>query len=76
MASIAAIVTTLNEEERIAECLGRLGFADEVLVVDSFSADRTAEIAGKLGRASSSTNTALRHHRRIGLWNRPRAIGR
>jgi glycosyltransferase involved in cell wall biosynthesis len=49
MASIAAIVTTLNEEERIAECLGRLGFADEVLVVDSFSADRTAEIAGKLG---------------------------
>jgi len=49
MASISAIVTTLNEEERIAECLGHLAFADEVLVVDSFSTDRTAEIAGKLG---------------------------
>jgi len=49
MASISAIVTTLNEEQRIAECLGRLAFADEVLVVDSFSTDRTAEIAGKHG---------------------------
>jgi glycosyltransferase involved in cell wall biosynthesis len=49
MPSISAIVTTLNEEERIADCLGRLAFADEVLVVDSFSTDRTAEAAAQLG---------------------------
>src|SRR5262245_40053704 len=42
---LTAIVTTRNEEGNIAECLATLSFADEILVVDSFSTDRTAEIA-------------------------------
>jgi glycosyltransferase involved in cell wall biosynthesis len=42
---LTAIVTTLNEEENIAECLATLSFADEILVVDSFSTDRTVAIA-------------------------------
>lgn len=42
---LTAIVTTFNEEENIAECLATLSFADEILVVDSFSTDRTADIA-------------------------------
>ena len=49
MTGLTAIVTTLDEAERIADCLARLQFADEVLVVDSFSADETAEIARKCG---------------------------
>ncbi|HJW15112.1 MAG TPA: glycosyltransferase family 2 protein [Thermoanaerobaculia bacterium] len=48
---LTAIVTTLNEESNIAECLAALSFADEILVVDSFSTDRTVEIAGSVPKA-------------------------
>jgi glycosyltransferase involved in cell wall biosynthesis len=44
--SLSVIVPTFNEEFNIAECLEGLGFADEILVVDSFSTDRTVQIAG------------------------------
>ena len=43
--SITAIVTTYNEEHNIKQCLDSLRWCDEILVVDSFSKDRTAEIA-------------------------------
>jgi glycosyltransferase involved in cell wall biosynthesis len=43
--SLTAIVPVFNEERNIAECLETLGFADEILVVDSGSTDRTREIA-------------------------------
>ncbi|MGH9369532.1 MAG: glycosyltransferase family 2 protein [Thermoanaerobaculia bacterium] len=43
--SLTAIVPTLNEEGNIAGCLASLSFADEILVVDSVSTDRTVEIA-------------------------------
>ncbi|MFN7965796.1 MAG: glycosyltransferase family 2 protein [Acidobacteriota bacterium] len=42
---ISVLVTTLNEEERLAECLASVMWAEERLVVDSGSVDRTAEIA-------------------------------
>ena len=42
---LSAIVTSFNEEVNIRECLGSVAFADEVLLVDSFSTDRTLEIA-------------------------------
>jgi glycosyltransferase involved in cell wall biosynthesis len=41
---LSAIVTTFNEERHIAACLESLAWCDEVLVVDSFSTDRTPEI--------------------------------
>ncbi len=42
---LSAIVLTLNEEKHLPGCLASLGWADEIVVFDSFSADRTAEIA-------------------------------
>ena len=49
MSKLTAIVTTLNEAGRIEECLKRLAFADETLVVDSFSTDGTADLARNHG---------------------------
>jgi glycosyltransferase involved in cell wall biosynthesis len=49
-AGLTAIVPTLNEERNIRDCLATLAFADEILVVDSFSTDRTVEIAKSLPR--------------------------
>jgi glycosyltransferase involved in cell wall biosynthesis len=42
---VSAIVLTRNEEEMLPGCLESLAWADEILVVDSFSTDRTVEIA-------------------------------
>ncbi len=42
---LSAVVITCNEESNIARCLESLSFADEIVVLDSFSTDRTVEIA-------------------------------
>jgi glycosyltransferase involved in cell wall biosynthesis len=44
-ASLSVIITTFNEEVNIADCIESVVWADEILVVDSFSKDRTVEIA-------------------------------
>ena len=48
--SIAAIILTKNEEKHIARCINSLkDVCDEIFVIDSFSTDRTCEIASELG---------------------------
>lgn len=43
---LSIIILTYNEEDVIGECLASLGdFGDEVIVIDSFSTDKTQEIA-------------------------------
>ena len=42
-------ILTLNEAHRIAQCIQSASFADQVLVIDSGSSDRTREIAEELG---------------------------
>lgn len=44
-AKVSALVPTFNEEENLRDCLDSLRWADEIFVVDSFSQDRTLEIA-------------------------------
>ncbi|MBU2590567.1 MAG: glycosyltransferase family 2 protein [Nitrospinae bacterium] len=50
MNKISAVIITYNEERNIGRCLESLrGVADEIVVVDSFSKDKTEEICQKYG---------------------------
>ena len=42
---VSVVITTFNEEVNITECLESVLWADEILVVDSYSTDRTLEFA-------------------------------
>jgi glycosyltransferase involved in cell wall biosynthesis len=46
--TLSVAIITLNEEENIARTLSSVQFADEIIVVDSGSTDRTVEIARSL----------------------------
>ncbi len=45
MSSISVLIITYNEEENIEECLKGLTWADEIIVIDSYSKDNTLNIA-------------------------------
>ena len=47
MTKITAIIPTLNEEIHIEEAIKSLSFADEIIVIDSFSEDDTVALAEK-----------------------------
>ena len=47
--ALTVLVPTYNEETNIAACLESVRFADEILVVDSFSSDATVAIARRHG---------------------------
>jgi len=47
--SLAVVIVAKNEAARIAACIASVSFANEVLVLDSGSSDRTAQIAAAAG---------------------------
>tara|TARA_B110001450_G_scaffold93314_1_gene88528 strand:+ start:39 stop:794 length:756 start_codon:yes stop_codon:yes gene_type:complete len=47
MTKITAIIPTLNEEIHIVDAIKSVSFADEIIVIDSYSSDKTLEIAEK-----------------------------
>jgi glycosyltransferase involved in cell wall biosynthesis len=49
MTKLAAFVLTINEEQHIGDCLDSLAWAERRVVFDSFSTDRTGEIAREHG---------------------------
>lgn len=46
---VSAMVFTLDEEVHLPSCLATLAWTDDVIVVDSFSTDRTEELARAAG---------------------------
>ena len=46
---ISVCIVAMNEEDRLPDCLRSADFADEWIVVDSHSTDRTREVAEELG---------------------------
>ena len=50
MQKISAVIITFNEENKIAACLASLqGVVEEIIVMDSFSSDKTPEICRQYG---------------------------
>src|SRR5581483_72135 len=50
MSKLSVVIITFNEEKNIGRCLDSVaGIADEVVVVDSFSTDKTEEICKSKG---------------------------
>lgn len=47
--SISALIMTWNEEINLPACLASLSWCDDIVVLDSFSTDRTVEIAREAG---------------------------
>jgi glycosyltransferase involved in cell wall biosynthesis len=45
MPQLSVTVIALNQEDHISECLASASFADEIVVVDTGSTDRTVEVA-------------------------------
>lgn len=68
--SLSILILTLNEESNLSECIGSVNWADDIVVLDSFSSDRTVKIAEELGARvvqrrfdnwSAHQNWALEH---------------
>src|ERR1051325_9945433 len=50
MVRISAVIITHNEEQNIARCISSVtDIVDEIVVVDSYSDDRTTEVAERYG---------------------------
>jgi len=45
MNGISIVISTKNEEKNIRECLKSVNWADEIIIIDMFSSDRTLEIS-------------------------------
>ena len=68
--SVSILILTLNEEMNLAECLQTVKWSDDIVVLDSFSTDRTVKIAEEMGARvvqrrfdnwSAHQNWALEH---------------
>ena len=49
MNNLSVVITTYNSEETVQRCLDSVGFADEIVVLDSFSEDNTMTILEQAG---------------------------
>lgn len=53
---LSALIITYNEEKHIKALMEDLSFADEIIVIDSFSTDNTAQLVGNFNKAQLIRN--------------------
>jgi len=66
--TLSVVIITKNEQDKIARCLKTVDWADEIVVVDDLSTDRTVEICQEFGAKVIS-------HKSCGNFDRQRNIG-
>ncbi|MDR2099706.1 MAG: glycosyltransferase family 2 protein [Campylobacteraceae bacterium] len=49
MTNVSVLILAKNEEHNISDCIKSCDFADEIVIIDDFSSDKTAEISQGLG---------------------------
>lgn len=68
--SLSILILTLNEESNLVDCINSVRWFDDIVVLDSFSSDRTVKIAEEMGARvvqrrfdnwSAHQNWALEH---------------
>jgi len=63
MATFSIVLATFNEEKNLPECLNSVkGIADEIIVIDGESTDKTAEIARRCGAKVVVTENLQNFH--------------
>ncbi|MBI4353632.1 MAG: glycosyltransferase family 2 protein [Candidatus Omnitrophica bacterium] len=75
-ARLSVVILTKNEEARIARCLESVRWADDIIVVDGMSTDRTVEICRQFGarviahpfEGSFAVERNLGMERAVGEW--------
>ena len=67
---LSAVIITYNEEENIERCISSLkGIAEEIIVVDSFSSDKTVEIAKSNGAIVFQNKfKSYSHQKKFGIY--------
>ena len=66
--TLSIVIITKNEEDKIARCLESVKWADEIIIVDDLSEDRTVKICQKYGAKVIS-------HKSYGNFDQQRNIG-
>lgn len=66
--ALSVVIITKDEEDKIARCLESVKWADEIVVVDDLSEDRTIEVCQRFGVKVIS-------HKSYGNFDRQRNIG-
>ena len=65
---VSVVIVTKNEESNISECIRSVSWADEIIVVDSSSEDRTCDLCRELGA------TVINHKKNMGYGSANRSI--